>query len=134
MARAPATARRWKLPSFENTSFMLVFLGLPLALYVVFVISPFVQAFYYSMTDWSGFSKTMNSYHLTGHAVDVVPILDVNKDGKINAVDMYDWGALRKLAPHIKKAAKSLGVPIEWGGDWQSFPDGPHWQIPRSYK
>ena len=60
MARAPAAAGRWKLPSFENTSFMLVFLGLPLALYVVFVISPFVQAFYYSMTDWSGFSKTMN--------------------------------------------------------------------------
>jgi len=39
---------------------MLVFLGLPLAIYVVFVISPFVQAFYYSMTDWSGFSKKMN--------------------------------------------------------------------------
>jgi peptidoglycan L-alanyl-D-glutamate endopeptidase CwlK len=82
----------------------------------------------------AGFSKTMNSRHLTGHAADIVPLLDVNKDGKINAVDMYDWGAIRKLAPFIKKAAKSLGVPIEWGGDWQSFPDGPHWQLPRSYK
>lgn len=60
MARAPAARRRWKLPNFENTSFMLVFLGLPLAIYVIFVISPFVQAFYYSMTDWSGFSKSMN--------------------------------------------------------------------------
>lgn len=61
MARSPATAgRTWKLPSFSNISFMLVFLGLPLAIYVVFVISPFVQAFYYSMTDWSGFSKSMN--------------------------------------------------------------------------
>jgi ABC-type glycerol-3-phosphate transport system permease component len=60
MARAPVSRRRWKLPNFENTSFMLVFLGLPLAIYVIFVISPFVQAFYYSMTDWSGFSKTMN--------------------------------------------------------------------------
>ena len=39
---------------------MLVFLGVPLALYVIFVISPFVQAFYYSMTDWSGFSRHMN--------------------------------------------------------------------------
>ncbi len=58
MARAPvARTRRWKLPSLENTGFMLVFLGLPLAIYVIFVISPFVQAFYYSMTDWSGFSK-----------------------------------------------------------------------------
>lgn len=61
VARAPATtARRWKLPSLENTSFMLVFLGLPLAIYVIFVISPFVQAFYYSLTDWAGFSKKMN--------------------------------------------------------------------------
>jgi ABC-type glycerol-3-phosphate transport system permease component len=61
MARSQAVPMRaWKLPSFENTSFMLIFLGLPLAIYAVFVISPFVQAFYYSMTDWSGFSKNMN--------------------------------------------------------------------------
>lgn len=61
MARSQAASTKaWKLPSFENTRFMLVFLGLPLAIYAVFVISPFVQAFYYSMTDWTGFSKTMN--------------------------------------------------------------------------
>lgn len=60
MARLRTTDRKWKLPSFENTSFMLVFLGLPLAIYLIFVVSPFVQAFYYSLTDWTGFSKTMN--------------------------------------------------------------------------
>ncbi|HZY50145.1 MAG TPA: ABC transporter permease subunit [Devosia sp.] len=59
VARAPAL-RKWTLPKFEQASFMLVFLGLPLAIYAIFVISPFVQAFYYSMTDWSGFSKKMN--------------------------------------------------------------------------
>ena len=69
VARAPATtARRWRLPNLENTSFMLVFLGLPLAIYVIFVISPFVQAFYYSMTDWSGFSKSMNFVGLANYA------------------------------------------------------------------
>lgn len=67
MAGAPAARRRWKLPSFENTSFMLVFLGLPLAIYVVFVISPFVQAFYYSLTDWSGFSRSMNFVGLANY-------------------------------------------------------------------
>ena len=68
MARAPATTtRRWKLPSLENTGFALVFLGLPLAIYVIFVISPFVQAFYYSMTDWSGFSKNMNFVGLANY-------------------------------------------------------------------
>jgi ABC-type glycerol-3-phosphate transport system permease component len=59
MASTP-TQKKWTLPSFEQASFMLVFLGLPLAIYVIFVISPFVQAFYYSMTDWTGFSKSMN--------------------------------------------------------------------------
>lgn len=68
MASAPATTtRRWKLPSLEGTSFALVFLGLPLAIYVIFVISPFVQAFYYSMTDWSGFSKSMNFVGLANY-------------------------------------------------------------------
>ena len=39
---------------------MVVFLGLPLAIFVVFVIYPFGQALYYSMTDWSGFTPTYN--------------------------------------------------------------------------
>lgn len=69
MARAPAaTTRRWKLPSLSSSSFALVFLGLPLAIYVIFVISPFVQAFYYSMTDWTGFSKKMNFVGLANYA------------------------------------------------------------------
>ena len=68
MARAPVTStRRWKLPSFEMSAFALIFLGLPLAIYVIFVISPFVQAFYYSMTDWTGFSKKMNFVGLTNY-------------------------------------------------------------------
>src|SRR5690606_27003187 len=67
MARTSTAKRRWKLPNLENTSFMLVFLGLPLAIFIIFVISPFVQAFYYSMTDWSGFSKEMNFVGLTNY-------------------------------------------------------------------
>ena len=39
---------------------MAVFLLLPLAIFVIFVISPFVQALYYSMTNWGGFSATMD--------------------------------------------------------------------------
>jgi N-acetylglucosamine transport system permease protein len=48
---------RW---SFDKVSFMVVFLGLPLAIYLVFVVSPFVQACYYALTDWSGFTATQN--------------------------------------------------------------------------
>lgn len=71
-----------------------------------------------------GASKTMNSRHLTGHAVDIVPM----HDGKIS----WDWPLYYKIAKVMKKAAKDVGVAIEWGGDWKSFKDGPHWQLPFS--
>lgn len=70
----------------------------------------------------SGASKTMNSRHLDGHAVDLAPM-----DG--DAVS-WAWPLYFKLAPVVKQAAKDEGVPIEWGGDWRSFKDGPHWQLP----
>ena len=77
-----------------------------------------------------GASKTMKSRHLTGHAVDLVPLLDLDGDGKIETHEMFNWPLMRKLAPHLKAAAKAVNVPIEWGGDWTTFPDGPHWQLP----
>lgn len=53
--------RRGRRPvTFDKASFMVVFLGLPLALFLTFVVWPILQAFWYSMTDWSGFSSTMN--------------------------------------------------------------------------
>ncbi|WP_405097658.1 carbohydrate ABC transporter permease [Micromonospora sp. NBC_01412] len=55
--RRPAKRRR-KL-TFDRVSFMAVFLMLPLAIFVIFVISPFAQALYYAMTDWTGFSPDM---------------------------------------------------------------------------
>lgn len=70
-----------------------------------------------------GASKTMNSYHLTGHAVDIAPL--------VNGQVTWDWKYYHQLAPVIKQAAKELGVNITWGGDWKTFKDGPHWQIPR---
>ena len=58
--RPRPAARRRRRPSWDRLSFMVVFLGLPVTIYVVFVIYPFGQALYYSMTDWSGFSPTYN--------------------------------------------------------------------------
>jgi len=55
-----AARRRRPRPSWNRISFMLVFLVLPLVIFVIFVVSPFVQALYYSMTDWTGFSPNMN--------------------------------------------------------------------------
>lgn len=81
-----------------------------------------------------GVSWTMNSRHLTGHAVDAAPYFDYDKDGDIDGDDMYAWPLYYQLAPIIKEAAKIEGVKIEWGGDWKSKKDGPHWQLPwKSY-
>lgn len=71
-----------------------------------------------------GATKTMNSYHLTGHAVDLAPIVD-------NKVS-WDWKHFYPLAEAVKQAAKEVKVEVEWGGEWKSFPDAPHWQIHRS--
>ncbi len=71
----------------------------------------------------SGASQTMRSRHLTGHAVDIVPL---GADGQLS----WDWPLYHRLAVAVKQAASSLGLPIEWGGDWKSFKDGPHWQLP----
>ena len=71
-----------------------------------------------------GASKTMNSRHLTGDAVDLAPI--------VNNKVSWDWKDFYPLAEAVKKAAKEVKVEVEWGGDWESFKDGPHWQLPRS--
>ncbi|MFF2299016.1 carbohydrate ABC transporter permease [Arthrobacter sp. NPDC058127] len=56
----PAYKRRRKPLTFDKISFFVVFLGVPLAIYLLFVIWPFIQAFGYSLTDWSGFSPKQN--------------------------------------------------------------------------
>ncbi|MFC7488596.1 carbohydrate ABC transporter permease [Knoellia sp. CPCC 206453] len=49
--------RRKRMP-LARKIFLLVTLGLPFAFYSVFVLWPFVQAFIYSLTNWSGFTDT----------------------------------------------------------------------------
>lgn len=71
----------------------------------------------------AGKSKTMNSRHLTGHAVDLAAIM---ADGNIS----WDWSYYELLAKAMKDAAFEVGVDIEWGGDWEGFKDGVHFQLP----
>ncbi len=71
----------------------------------------------------AGATKILNSRHITGHAVDLVPLVD----GEAR----WDWSLNHRLAPVIRAAARAENVPLECGGDWKSFPDAPHWQLPR---
>jgi len=68
-----------------------------------------------------GASTTMNSRHLTGHAVDI--------GAWVGGTVRWDWPLYYKLAEAMKQAAKELNVDLEWGGDWKSFKDGPHYQL-----
>lgn len=69
-----------------------------------------------------GATKTMNSRHITGHAVDLAPM--------IGGTIRWDWPLYHQLAEVVKAAAKAENVPIQWGGDWRTFKDGPHWELP----
>jgi len=89
-----------------------------------------------------GKSTTMNSRHLTGHAVDLVPY-----------PVSWDWDYFYPIADAMIVACKELGVPLRWGGNWRindlrtsqgsaysinqdytgNFPDAPHLELPRGY-
>ena len=89
-----------------------------------------------------GASKTMNSKHLTGDAVDIAPVIN----GKIS----WDFEHYYALASAMAKAATELGVQVRWGGAWTTitgksgtpqdwvkayragggrFLDGPHFEL-----
>ena len=57
-----------------------------------------------------GASQTMNSRHLTGHAVDLMAYIDGRASWELN---LYD-----DIADAMKQAAIELDTPIKWGGAW----------------
>lgn len=71
----------------------------------------------------AGASQTLNSRHLTGHAIDLA--------AWVGGTIRWDWPLYHKLAKAMKQAAQELQVPIVWGGDWRTFRDGPHFELDR---
>ena len=76
-------------------------------------------------------TKTLRSRHISENnacklscAVDIA----VKVDGKIT----WEWSLYEDFSKYVKKAAEELRVEVEWGGDWKSFKDGPHYQLPKS--
>jgi len=72
----------------------------------------------------AGASTTLRSRHLTGHAVDLAV--------RVGDEVRWDWPLYTELAEVMKRAARQESVSIEWGGDWRSLRDGPHFQLPWS--
>lgn len=109
-----------------------------------------------------GASQTMDSRHLPGsdglgHAVDLVPLIDFDDDGKAEL--RWDWNLCYRVADAVRRASLELQVPIRWGGVWdktladlagdmedevagyvtrrkaagkKAFLDGPHFELPSS--
>ena len=99
----------------------------------------------------AGASQTMESRHISGHAVDLVPYIN----GKLR----WEWPPIYVIADAMRTSAKELGILIRWGGAWdidftnstessedivngyvarrkklglRAFIDGPHYELPKA--
>jgi len=99
----------------------------------------------------NGASQTLDSRHLTGHAVDLVPYIN----GKLR----WEWDPIYRIADAVRRAAQERSIPIRWGGAWdivltdsdgptedlvagysarrkaaglKVFIDGPHFELPKN--
>ncbi|AHG18307.1 peptidase M15 [Chania multitudinisentens RB-25] len=76
----------------------------------------------------AGASKTMASRHITGHAVDLLPV----------GADWNDYKCWLPVLDAMQKAGKELGVKLRFGITWTANPrdapakflDAPHIEIP----
>lgn len=59
----------------------------------------------------AGASRTIDSRHITGHAVDLVAL--------VGARPRWDWPLYPILAKAMKAAAQAEHVPVVWGGCWR---------------
>lgn len=95
----------------------------------------------------AGASKTLDSRHLTGHAIDVVAL--------VGGQARWEFDLYQRIAQAFRSAADDAGVVVEWGACWRAINghtdlpglvadyvtrcriagkrpliDGPHFQIP----
>lgn len=61
----------------------------------------------------SGDSKTLNSKHLTGKAIDIAP----------HPINWEDTVSFYHFSGIIRGMAHELGISVRWGGDWDSDND-----------
>jgi len=99
----------------------------------------------------AGASQTLDSRHISGHAVDLVPYVN----GKLR----WEWPPIYRVADAVRIAARELDTPLRWGGAWdvdftassdtpedlvtgyvarrrqhglRAFVDGPHFELPKA--
>jgi peptidoglycan L-alanyl-D-glutamate endopeptidase CwlK len=73
-----------------------------------------------------GHSKTLNSRHLTGHAVDLVPVADIDHDGDVEVTWLEQF--FKPIHDAMDRARKELNIEVDNGFDLWGW-DMPHWQL-----
>lgn len=78
-----------------------------------------------------GRSKTLNSKHLINEKTGFCHAVDIYPSGFSSVSDIPDtaWLSVRDAMMRAADEVLPDGVTIEWGGDWKSFVDKPHYQI-----
>lgn len=67
-----------------------------------------------------GKSQTLKSKHLKGDAIDVMAY--------VGGKGTWEWEYYEQINEAFQQASEELNIPIEWGGDWDRFKDGVHFQ------
>lgn len=74
----------------------------------------------------SGVSKTMDSKHIKGLAVDLYPFpIPRTSKGEIDS----NSEAWNRMAWVVGYCAGKLGLDITWGGTWKTLIDKPHFEL-----
>jgi len=71
-----------------------------------------------------GYEKISLHNELPALAVDVMPYFSEEPHIRWTDID-----SLQRFGHYVKGMADGLNIEIEWGGDWRSFKDYPHYQI-----
>lgn len=74
----------------------------------------------------AGKSQTLDSKHLSGHAIDVAAY--------VNGEVKWEWEYYEEISHAMKRASEELTIPLKWGGDWDTFKDGVHFELMREEK
>lgn len=76
-----------------------------------------------TVTNLDGINKKSEHNYTPSRAIDIAPY-------------PIDWNNIKRfldLSKVILRVAKEQGVDLEWGGEWASLKDYPHYQLGKSY-
>jgi len=71
-----------------------------------------------TVTNLDGVNKKSNHNYSPSKAIDIAPY----------PIDWNDIDGFKKMAQIVKNTAMSLGVQLQWGGDWK-MRDYPHFEV-----